>query len=82
MTTFTAASRISVAATKIDDLKAHLADPAKMREIIRQIEELHTIAHELAGDRVGEIYDETEGMSLVDAARMVGCSEACLGVSV
>lgn len=81
MTTFTAASRISVAATRIDDLKAHLADPAKMQETSRQIEELHNIARELAGDRVGEIYDETEDLSIVDAARMGGCSEACLGVA-
>jgi hypothetical protein len=59
MTDFEKARLVSYAASYLDDHKpAHLG--AQRDEAIRHSEFLHAFAEELAGDRVGEIYNQEE----------------------
>lgn len=56
---FHRARLIACCILKLDDLKL-LGTPEQQAEARGCLETLHDIAHELAGDRVGEIYDKQE----------------------
>lgn len=59
LTNFEKAQKIAAAAMYIDDNKpAHIVD--HHTEAFRHAEFLHDLAEELAGDRVGEIYNQEE----------------------